>query len=759
MQFGPTAPAQQAAAPTEQPEGGSSLFSNPLVLLFIILERWWLIALCVLLTGAGGAAFIAYTKPIYRATTRIEIMADQRMAVRGATSFHDRLERSIARHILKMKSKRLHQEVRQFLRPDWEAKLTIDVFYTEYYFETVRGSGGTMLDVIVDAVDKQYAREYLDYMIEVYDEIRYEELEEINNNALKGLRIEEEHVAQELDKAKNELYAFENENQVLLAAKRQEMDNAFINQLFARQKSIVMERTLLDSQYEDILNADVVTIREALDMTRQTQQRSTVIMAPLTDTEDSTDPASGNWISGGQAVSADTRDATAQVEWEQKEEQLSQLEKEYEQWLDVRNEGHPEMQKLRDQIEGLKNELVKKAEIALKRFQARYKALQMQEDGIEKVIESWKNQQALSITQQNRYRQLRSTVAHLQKKYDIVYTRLLENANTSDIFYVRVIEEPNILPNAVKPDRVKILAAAIVAGLGIGCGLILLIEYLRPETLSAEFIERSYHVPYLRGIPEWDDLLKPEEFNDERDKFVLKRGKNQAASETYRALRAKIASQFGDAPQFTLAVSSSKRGDGKTFNCLNLALTYVWDGKRVLLMDGDFRRSSLTQKLLDQRPEEGWTGWFHDNEIDVRERIIEYQGTGLHILPAGKYDDSIPERVKEESIRALLSNLHNHYDIIIIDTAPVTMVVETIELCRAVDGVMIMADQKTHKHDFRYMMRELQGVRIIGFCINKVKLAKKRGYGYGYGYGYGGSYEHYQYGLDDEKDKRTVRKS
>ncbi|WOO41420.1 GumC family protein [Rubellicoccus peritrichatus] len=735
-------------------------------LLYILLNNWWIIAICVAITGISAVAYLFWVKPIYRATARVEIFRESRIDTRTKISYYEHLERTLQRQSLLMRSDDLHKELRNKLSEKWSPIVGNKNIAPAFGINEVRESRGTMVDIDVDSINPQYALAYLESMLTSYKAFREQELREVNDNAVTGLRSEEQRVLQDLEEAKTELEEFENDNQVLMVQEREQMDAAFLNQLMARLKAIRMERTILENQHEEILNADAVTIREALEMTRQTQQRSSVTSVPSNSSKtnnSANDSSSSNWVNAESVVAADSGDIAAVIDWEQQEEQLADMENAYKQKLEVFLPTHPEMIAMKAKIDGLTLNLQRKADVALKRFHARFQALKMQEEGIEEALSDFNQEHSLSAERRNRYHQLKSRVSHLQKKYNLVYSRLLENSSTPDSFFMRVIKPAHVIGKPISPQKAKILIVALGFGFALGGGIILLRVLLKPEELRVDILEADLHIPCVATIPNWEEVLKPANYNPEFDIFVVKRGVNQAATEIYRGFRHKLDSFSSKREKVCLAVTSPKRGDGKTFNTLNLAVPYAWDGRKVLVIDGDFRRARLTNVVLGERPEKGFTDCLLNPSIKPIDRVQPIANSGIDILPAGKFDETVPEKTKTQLMQSFIAELHQHYDIILIDTAPVNIIVETVQICRAVDGVILFSDANGSRVELRHAMRDLQGIKILGFCLNGV-TRERVGAAYGNygGYASYGSDEAYLAGNEEaamglKKSGRTTR--
>ena len=732
--------------------GGNSILGDPIALVLLCLEKWWVFVLTLLLSTGLGLTYLYFAAPEYRAKTRIEIIRDSRVVTRQLSDY-DRIESSINRHVLLLQSKKLHYLVKSQLQEKWGDLLTEEQQIIKLEHQLIRESRGTMVDLMIDSTNPDYGQDYLNLLLEKYQELRLEETSEVNSYALSGLKLEEERVLEELDQAKLDLQKFEAENRVSLAQQREQADSKMLGQLVSKLKNLKMEKSLVESQFEGLLGKDAATIREALLLTRETMSLQTDSLS--SDSNTSTQAITGQWMNADSntSVSRDETDTQSIIEWERQLESLASLEEEFEQSLKVFKPSHPKMVEMKSSIDILRNSLEDKAEISIKRFQAYYDALVMQEAGLEKAISEWENEQSISVQLVNRYNQLNSQVQFLERKYQNVYARILENSSGNDLFFVRIIEPTSTsYPKSVKPDPIKIMIVAVVGGLALGAGFVVLFVLMKPKTLDFDEIEQEYHIPYFTGIPQWDLVIPKKHFDPSRDKLVVSQDRNKTATETYRAIRSKINIQYKEKNSWVMTVTSTRKGDGKTFNCANLAQLFSWDSVKVALLDADFRKGSLTRHLIGENPEKGLAEWFINQECDLEQLAIKKEDYGFDLYPAGVFQDTLPELVNERSARRLYKTLKEKYDVIIVDTAPATMVVETPTLCQASDGTMIIAAEKTPKNDFRYLIRELHNVRIIGFCINHLSPPKKSvmsNYS-----GYGGKYHHYGYG-ETYQDKAT----
>ncbi|WPJ97732.1 polysaccharide biosynthesis tyrosine autokinase [Coraliomargarita algicola] len=743
----------QAPSVVNEP-ASSTVFSNPIALVELLLGHWmWLVA-SVLLCSLLGGAYAYFATPIYRATARIEIFNDSRVETRAKTKY-DQQEQSMLRQLLLLNSQRLHQQVRLELAPEWKTRLIPSELYVEFNVKSVAGSNGSMIDFTVDSVNAQYSKDYVLSMIDVYRRLRLEKLTEVNESALSGLKREETRVLEELEQAREALDIFESQNQVFLRQERLDMNMAFIDQLLSRLQEVRVERVLLGQQYEQILGTNVLTVHEALAMTRETEAGSQAAL-------DGDSGRPGDAVEGqGLAVVGESSvnlygSLEARSQWERAQAQLVALMNQLEQQGKVLKSTHPRMIELKQEIESVRSSLANLNDLSLKRFKARFEALKLQESSIEAVIENWHQKREIGFEEENEHRQILSRVKHLEKKYNLVYGRLLENTGTSESFFLREIQEAQARTAPIQPQVMKILLASVVLGMVAGGGLILGLEYLKPTPVNVIQLQRDYNLLMLAQIRRWDLYLSPNQFNPESDIFVAAKGTNQVATETYRRIRLNLLKQFGEGSAVSFTITSSNSGDGKTFNVANIALPFAWVGKRVLLIDADLRRGSLTRRLLGRELRHGLADWLADDSCDVRTHIMKVKHEPLSILPSGVFNDSLPELVQTERLRDLLQSLHEDFDVIIVDTAPVNIFSESMPFCQATGGVVVMMDSLSKQSSVENCLSELRGMRLLGFCVNNVDDSYLRSHGYDTYGNYGMSHieSAFVYGMNCELPKK-----
>lgn len=449
---------------------------DPIGLVLLVLHKWPILLITTIVCTVIAAYNAKSADYIYRAGARVEVFHENRLKDKREETDYDRLERSASRHIIIMSGEMFHRELVAKLRIKWKEQLSDSELRVPFKIKPVKGSGSrqgaTMIDLSVDSKSPEYALEYLQSILGAYRDYRKRELAQINKSAITGLRGEEERIQKELTDIRREIAQFELENKVLVAREREQMQDSVINDLIARLQMVRTERLLLESQYKEIVDSDLTTISETLKVNQNPQLREFLLSQQNTggSNQNPSIPQPG----------ATTNNFQATLNWEEQQGLLINLESQYQQLTKTLREEHPKMKALKDQIDTLKFNLEKQLENALKRFQSSYLALKRKEDAIERVTESIQSEKMLSPKKESEYLRLKNHEAQLQRKYDLVYERVLSSTGAIDGFSFITIQEPYIFRDPIAPDKMKLLAIGPFVGLAIGIAFILLRWFVVP---------------------------------------------------------------------------------------------------------------------------------------------------------------------------------------------------------------------------------------------------------------------------------------
>jgi capsular exopolysaccharide synthesis family protein len=291
-----------------------------------------------------------------------------------------------------------------------------------------------------------------------------------------------------------------------------------------------------------------------------------------------------------------------------------------------------------------------------------------------------------------------------------------------------------------------LLAAAV--GLAGAVLVVFVLERLDNTLKDVEEVERYLGIPSLGVIP---DFLSARDNNvyslragasaargerqlDYSKEIVLSYGSYSAAGEAYRMLRTAFVLSRAGAPPKTALVTSAVKGDGKTITAVNLAVMLAMTHKKVILVDADLRLPRCHDLFA-------FDNFFGLTEVltgarEFREAVRATEIEGLDLLSSGEIPPNPSELLGSERMRAVLAQLEDLYDYVIIDSTPITQTSESTLLSTLVDGVIVVARSDSPKQQVRAALAKLRYARakILGLVLNKTGDSRTH-YQYHYYYG------------------------
>lgn len=316
----------------------------------------------------------------------------------------------------------------------------------------------------------------------------------------------------------------------------------------------------------------------------------------------------------------------------------------------------------------------------------------------------------------------------------------------------KLIDTP-VFTGKVTPKNSIIMLIALILGLAIPAGILFLLEFFRYK------IEGHNDVAKLTDLPIIADVAIASERAKTKADIVVHENKNNLMEEIFRSLRTNLQFLLKQHDKVIMFTSTTS-GEGKTFIASNVAISFALLGKKVVLVGLDVRKPRLAELFEIDDHHHGITNLLVKDEVnwsDVKEQIIPSGiNDKLDILMAGPVPPNPGELVTRESLDQTMEQLKEHYDYILIDTAPVGLVTDTLALGRISNAtVYVCRADFTQKASFGLinslsMEKKLPNMSIV---LNGIDLSKKK-YGYYYGYGKYGKYGKYSnYGMYGSKGK------
>lgn len=305
----------------------------------------------------------------------------------------------------------------------------------------------------------------------------------------------------------------------------------------------------------------------------------------------------------------------------------------------------------------------------------------------------------------------------------------------------KLIDIP-VFTGKVTPKNSIIMLIALILGLAIPAGILFLLEFFRYKIEGHNDVEKLTNLPIIADV-----AIASERAKTKAD-IVVHENKNNLMEEIFRSLRTNLQFLLKQHDKVIMFTSTTS-GEGKTFIASNVAISFALLGKKVVLVGLDVRKPRLAELFEIDDHHHGITNLLVKDEVnwnDVKEQIIPSGiNDKLDILMAGPVPPNPGELVTRESLDQTMEQLKEHYDYILIDTAPVGLVTDTLALGRISNAtVYVCRADFTQKASFGLinslsMEKKLPNMSIV---LNGVDLSKKK-YGYYYGYGKYGKYGKY----------------
>lgn len=402
----------------------------------------------------------------------------------------------------------------------------------------------------------------------------------------------------------------------------------------------------------------------------------------------------------------------------------------------------PVVEPITDQINDMNRNIRLAIQQALHSLQIQRNALEIQNNKYNNEIAETPQQERM-LTQIGRQQEVKSGLylMLLQKREE----NSIQLAATAD--KGKIIDEP-MYEKKVSPRTMIIALIAFLLGIGIPSVILYLINFFRYKIEGHEDVARLTKLPIIADVAVAGDGSKT------RGDVVVHENENNQMTEIFRSMRTNLQFMLKD-DQKTILFTSSTSGEGKTFTCANVAMSFALLGKKVIIVGLDVRKPRLAELFEINDHVHGITQLLvKDNPTreDIQEQIIQSEINGnLDLLMAGPVPPNPAELLARNSLDIIFEQLKDDYDYILIDSAPVGLVTDTLQIGRVANVTVFMcrADY-TPKASFDNINALSEQNKLPNICIviNGIDMSKrKNSYYYGYGsygkYGRYGNYGHY----------------
>ena len=381
------------------------------------------------------------------------------------------------------------------------------------------------------------------------------------------------------------------------------------------------------------------------------------------------------------------------------------------------------------------------------------------------------------------------SIERQQKVKEALYLFLLQKREENELsqaftaYNTRTIAEPWGSNSPISPDQNRILLIAFAIALAVPAAWFILREMSNTKVRGRKDLE-NLTIPYIGELPLWKPKKGSEDIDSSRH-FVVRQHSRDITNEAYRVVRTNLEFMTNQEKQCKIIMLTSfNPGSGKTFISANLGATFAIRDSRVICIDLDLRRGSLSEFV--GKPKQGLTNYLSGQIDDYKELIVNQpindskssstdantaEAVGedtqsptvktLDILPMGKTPPNPTELLYSPKLKPMLDELRQHYDYIFVDCPPVEIVADATIISREADVTIFVVRAGLLE---RSMLPELQKnydekrYNNMAMLLNGTDADHHYGYrryGYGYGrYGYGKRYGYGYYGNSNEKKSR-----
>jgi capsular exopolysaccharide synthesis family protein len=693
----------------------------------ILLKRRWTVLAVFVAAVTLAAIFTLRQKKIYeaRASVIIELVAPQVLGnVRevynlGAGSYWSNKEyyetqykvitsRAVAQRVvqlLKLEGNRGFLELERLSPEEQKLVLDSDLDYPELVrdaisVEPVKDS--RMAYIKARHGDPKWAKRLADTVVNAYRDYNLQTRREITLEAAGWLADQAKELKVRMDESENELQAFK-ENLKILSVSLEDRQNITSQRLFDLNQTLNQtqaQRIALESRRKQIL--DIRESRQALDSIEKVIDNRLI---------------------------------------QQLKESFFKLREQQAELSSRYLPDHPKAKAVAEKLDEVQRNIKREVDNVLTSLEAEYQAKVESERALQRELAKVKGE-ALEVNKYALdYSRLKRVSDNNATLYQLVLTRQKEAAlsahqETNNVYKLDSAVEPRF---PVHPRvKLNILLAAVVGLLG-GIGLAFFLEYLDNTVKGQEDLERNVQVAFLGIIPsiKLESQGEGAEVMRLRDNYLISHPKSTVA-EACRTVRTNILFMAPDTPPRRLLVTSPSPQEGKSTVSINLAITMVQSGSRVVLVDTDMRRPRLHKSFGIQSGAGVTTAIL--GEASLEQVVHASEMPGLDVIPCGPVPPNPTELLHTDRFKRFIEALSERYDRVIFDSPPVLAVADPLILASQMDGVvLVIKAAQTSRELARRAVRQLRDIkaRVLGAVINDLDLAH-RDYGYYY-------YQQYRY--------------
>ena len=406
---------------------------------------------------------------------------------------------------------------------------------------------------------------------------------------------------------------------------------------------------------------------------------------------------------------------------------------------------NPLIIQLNTSLEKLRNDILQVLKNVRQSYEIASNSLQKTEEANQNRLKAMpgKSMQLINIQRQQKI---------LEDLYSFLLMKKLETSISaaSTISNSRVVEPAAASSVPISPDKKSIYLFNVLIGILLPVGVIVVKEVFKDKVADRADVESRTQVPILGEISH----------SEEENTLVVFKNSRRFISEQFRTIRGNLKYITAKHPKPVIMVTSSFSGEGKSFISTNIGSVMALTGKKTVIMEFDIRKPKIVAGL-DLKRKQGITNYIIGN-VEFKDLLLPVQDVeNLYVIPCGPIPPNPAELLLDEKLAQLMEEVKQHFDVVILDTAPVGLVGDAYNLAKYANCTLFIVRQgytlrnQIYAIDEIYQEKRLPSVSIL---LNDVKMdggyfsGGYRSYGYYGGYGYGAESGYFD---DTKKQKKS----
>jgi capsular exopolysaccharide synthesis family protein len=684
-------------------------------LYYTLRERAWLLGACLLIAGLGAAAYLIRTPKIFAAKLVLQVEQEEQKILNiqrvqqedpQTLEFLKTVEQTLQSRSLfarVIETNRLHTDTRFLTERDRETKPTREQLVTRLarMAEARLRRGTRLIDVTVEHTDPELCALIANSLVAEFLGQNYEHNASSADSAYQFLRNEETRLKAKLEQSERAMQEYKERTKSVSLEERQNVVVEKLKELNQQVTQAKSQRILQETAYNQA---------------RELGDRPESLMALP-------------------AVANDPRVTEIRSNVSKLESELANLRQRY-------KEKHPKYIQAASQLAEWKSNLTNAVLNVPQVIRSLYESAKAAEVALEAALREQETA-ALALNKQAlAYNALAREVDSDRALYEAVLNRIKETALTKDIKpgKIRVVQQAQTPELPVKPRKLKVILLGALAGLGSGLLLALFLNSLDRSLKTVDQTEEYLGVPVLSAIPRFSGAAAGQR------KLINADDAESGEAEAFRTLRTAL-SMLGRKDERRVALfTSAVPSEGKTFCSINYAISLAQQGLRTVIVDCDLRRPMVENTLLNHNQRGFGLTDYLTGQKDLK-AVVQSTATGnFFYIPAGTRAPNPAELLAQTGIDGLIEEALLHFDRVIIDSAPIHAVSDTLLILNRVQTLcLVIRSGKTPRNSVLRAVQMLKeaGAPLAGAILNQIPRARG-GYGYYYdsyySYGYYGQY-------------------